>query len=139
MTHAEMAALHARCFTVPRPWGEFEIRDILATVHSFAVTEPGGFAIARVIAGEAELLTLAVLPEERRRGIGRRLLAKVIESARARGAGRLMLEVALDNSAANALYATAGFSQVARRGGYYHAPGHSATDALILSLPLSAD
>jgi ribosomal-protein-alanine N-acetyltransferase len=134
-----MAALHARCFKVPRPWGEIEIREMLDQVHTFGVTEAQGFALARVIAGEAELLTLAVAPEARRSGIARRLLAAVVAEARVRRAARLMLEVAADNVAAIALYHDAGFDRIARRPGYYRAPGRPAVDALVLSLPLPAD
>ena len=70
MTAAEMADVHAAAFTTPRPWSEAEIADLLASPLCFALTEPGGFLLGRVVAGEAELLTIAVAPDARRRGLG---------------------------------------------------------------------
>lgn len=136
MQIAAMAALHARVFTVPRPWTAEEIATLLATGHCFAETAPEGFAIARVVAGEAELLTIAVAPEARRKGVGRTLLDRIEATARTRHASRLFLEVASDNAPARALYAAAGLEQVGRRPRYYHLPDGSRQDALLLSKAL---
>ena len=56
---------------------------------------------------------LAVLPEARRRGVGRALLAAAEERARARGCGKLTLEVLDGNQRARALYTSCGFADVA--------------------------
>lgn len=137
LTPAKMAAIHGLCFIVPRPWGANEIADLLASPPCFAIAEPSGFSLARVVADEAELLTLAVAPEARRRGLGRRLLGATVTAARRRGAETMLLEVASDNAAAIALYRGAGFVQLARRREYYRLPDGGATDALILRLPLA--
>ena len=108
MRPAVLAALHARCFTMPRPWSEAEFAELLESPHAFLVTAPGGFLLGRVIAGEAELLTVAVAPESRRRGTGRALLQAFSEAARARAADTAFLEVAEDNAPARALYRAAG-------------------------------
>ncbi|MCR8725973.1 ribosomal protein S18-alanine N-acetyltransferase [Frigidibacter sp. ROC022] len=131
-----MAALHARCFTVPRPWSAGEIVDLLASVHCFMVAEPQGFALARVVADEAELLTLAVAPEARRKGLGRRLLDGCLATARQRRAEVMLLEVAADNAAAIALYHDAGFAEIARRPAYYRHPDGGSRDALVMRLSL---
>jgi ribosomal-protein-alanine N-acetyltransferase len=94
--------------------------------------EPGGFALGQVVAGEAELLTIAVAPGERRQGLGRRLLDLFLMECAARGASAVYLEVAAGNAAALGLYRSAGFSPAGRRRAYYHAPDGTATDALIL-------
>lgn len=60
-----------------------------------------------------EVLALGVLPEVRRRGIGRSLLARVLRQARAEAALEVRLNVAEDNKAARALFEQAGF-EVAR-------------------------
>ena len=133
-----MAALHARAFTVPRPWGATEFADLLTSIHVFAVTEPAGFAVGRAVAGEAELLTIAVAPEQRRQGVGRQLLDRIEAVARLRRSGRLLLEVAADNLPAIALYHSAGFRPEARRPGYYRHPDGSGRDALILAKALAA-
>ncbi len=78
-----------------------------------------GFVLARVAADEAEILTIAVLPEARRTGQGGRLLDAAVEATRQAGAAALFLEVASDNTAAIALYASRRFCPVGRRAHYY--------------------
>ncbi len=131
-----MAALHARAFSVPRPWSETEFAEMLASIHTFAVAEAQGFALGRAVAGEAELLTICVAPEARRQGIARRLIAAIEAAARLRRADSLILEVAADNAAAIALYRGAGFAATARRAGYYHHPDGGTTDAVIMAKPV---
>lgn len=137
MTAAEMAALHAASFTTPRPWSEAEITALLGDPLVFALTEPGGFLMGRAVAGEAELLTVAVAPSQRGTGIGTRLVRTFLAQARQRGAESAFLEVSEANSAARALYAACGFEIAGRRRNYYHAPDGSRQDALVLVRPLS--
>jgi ribosomal-protein-alanine N-acetyltransferase len=88
------------------------------------------------VAGEAELLTLAVAPPARRRGRGRALLAAFEQGARERGACEAFLEVAADNAPAVALYAGAGYSELGRRPGYYSRAA-GAVDALLMGRALA--
>ena len=132
MTPAEMAALHARSFTTPRPWSEAEITALLASPLVFALTRPGAFLLGRVVAGEAELLTIAVHPDQRRAGLGGALVAAFLTESRARGGESAFLEVAEGNAAARALYAACGFAPAGRRRGYYHRPDGASEDALVL-------
>jgi ribosomal-protein-alanine N-acetyltransferase len=97
---------------------------------------PVGFALGQVVLEEAELLTLGVLPEARRRGHGRRLLQAVCAGAARRGAGRITLEVAETNRDAQRLYRGAGFLAAGRRRKYYRSVGGNCADALILARPL---
>ncbi len=127
-----MAALHARCFTLPRPWSAAEIAEISGLPGSFLMLRPHGFLIGRTVLDEAELLTLAVDPDHRRQGIGRALLDHFAGQARSSGARSGYLEVASDNRAAQALYAAAGWRQSGLRRSYY-GPG---IDALILTTSL---
>lgn len=131
MTHDEMATLYARAFPGGRAWSADEIAA-LAAAPGFAVTAPTGFALGRAVAGEAELVTIAVDPAARRHGAGRALLADFEDSARSRGADRAFLEVAADNDAARGLYASAGWEETGRRIGYYARP-KGAVDALTMS------
>lgn len=135
MTADEMAALHQAAFTVPRPWGSDEIAGLMASPWCFCLSEPGGFLIGRAVAGEAELLTIAVHPDARRRGVGRRLVAGFLAEARARGAERAFLEVAADNAPALALYRNCGFAETGRRRAYY-AGAAGRVDAVIVSRAL---
>ena len=59
-----MAALHAACFAFPRPWSAAEFAALLADPLVFVQTLPGGFVMGRAVAGEAELLTVAVAPDQ---------------------------------------------------------------------------
>ncbi|MGL6211105.1 MAG: GNAT family N-acetyltransferase [Paracoccaceae bacterium] len=132
MTPDQMSALHHACFTVPRPWSADEITDLLASPHVFAIRESGGFAMGRVVVDEAELLTLAVDPGQRRKGIGARLVQAFLQEARDRGAARVFLEVVPDNHAAVSLYLQADFTVCGRRKGYYHPAEGPAQDALVM-------
>lgn len=136
MTPETMAALHARAFPGARGWSADEIAGLIAAPGGFVVSEATGFALGRAIAGEAELLTVAVAPEARRRGTGRALIARFEIDARARGAETAFLEVAADNLAALELYLSAGWAESGRRQGYYARP-NGAVDALTMAKPLA--
>ena len=99
MTPDAMAAIHAACFTVPRPWSAAEIAQIIGDRHAFVLNEAAGFLIGRVVADEAELLTLAVAPNARRQGIARRLVAGFVDEAQRRGADQAFIEVEAGNTA----------------------------------------
>lgn len=132
MTPDRLADLHAQCFTRPRPWGAAEFAALLDSPHAFLLTRPQGFLLGRVIADEAELLTLAVAPEARRLGIARALVNGFAATSRARGAAHAFLEVAADNAAAQALYRAAGWRESGRRRRYYGPD----LDAIVMTLPL---
>lgn len=137
MTPEALAALHAAGFTHPRPWSAAEFADLLAARGVFVAGDAEGFVLGRVIADEAELLTLAVAPGARRAGRGRALLAAFEAEAAARGAVSAFLEVAADNAAARALYAGAGWSETGRRRAYYSAPGGARVDAVLMGRGLA--
>lgn len=129
---AALAALHATAFD--HPWPETEIASLMASPGVFALIVDGeGFILCRAIAGEAEILTLAVDPAVRRRGTGRALVEAAALLAVQMDGETLFLEVADDNAAALALYESAGFEAVGRRRGYYA----SGADAVVMSRRLN--
>jgi len=130
-----MAALHAAAFPPAERWGAETMLRLLAMPGAFGLLDAdgAGFLLARIAADEAEILTLAVDPPARRRGIGRGLIAAGAALAGARGARTLFLEVAAANKAALALYQGAGFERRGLRRGYYP----DGSDALLLALSLS--
>jgi ribosomal-protein-alanine N-acetyltransferase len=133
MTPEALAALHALAFTdAPRPWTAAEFAVLLAEPTTVLAARGEGFALGRVTGPEAELLTLAVHPAARRRGIGQALVAAFEAAAAARGAAEVLLEVAVTNAAARGLYAGRGYDAVGRRAGYYRPPGRPPVDALVL-------
>lgn len=100
-------------------------------------TTPGallGVAGGRLVLDELEVVTIAVLPEARGRGLGGRLLRGLAAEAEAQGAERMVLEVRPSNAPARALYAAHGLRQTGRRPGYYALEGE---DALLMSGALS--
>jgi tRNA threonylcarbamoyladenosine biosynthesis protein TsaB len=133
-----LAALHAQAFA--RPWDANALHSLLAGPGVFAFAAASGFVLARAAAGEAEILTLAVIPSARGRGLGRDLMQAAALHAAAMGAQSLFLEVGTDNPAALALYNGLGFMRAGSRKGYYsdsHSQGGG--DALVLkaALPLA--
>jgi ribosomal-protein-alanine N-acetyltransferase len=85
-----------------------------------------------VVADEAEILTLATDPSNRRQGVGRQLLEQVEQGATTANATTIFLEVSDRNIAAKALYKKAGYEETARRNDYYQEPDGGRADALIL-------
>jgi ribosomal-protein-alanine N-acetyltransferase len=130
----ELAAIHATAFD--RPWNEQAMREMLAGSGAFGLKTDGGLILCRVMAGEMEVLTLAVTPDRRRRGLARTLLAAAIEVARQSGAKAAFLEVADDNAPAAALYAGVGFRRAGLRRAYYNRGAKGRVDALVMRLDL---
>ncbi len=128
-----LGALHA--LTFERPWSAADFAKLLSNPATFALLArtpaAQGFALVWAAAGDAELLTVSVVPEARRQGVGAALVEKASILARARGAATLHLEVEADNAAARALYAKLDFAEVGRRPGYY-AAARGAIDAIVM-------
>jgi [ribosomal protein S18]-alanine N-acetyltransferase len=133
---APLAAIHAACF--PDPWDAKALADLLATPGTCLLAEAVGFVLARAAGGEAEILTLAVLPSARRHGLATSLVREAASHAQELGAETLFLEVASGNAAARALYTSLGFAEAGRRKAYYTAARAVPEDALVLraNLPL---
>lgn len=127
-----LAAIHAEAFDAP--WSAAALAELLVSPGVFAVAEDDGFILIRVVADEAEILTLAVRPTARRAGLGARLVEAATVRAAALGAERMFLEVADSNAAARALYARSGFVEMGRRRGYYAHTDGRREDALTLVL-----
>jgi [ribosomal protein S18]-alanine N-acetyltransferase len=126
-------ALDALCFE--RPWtrADYE-RELADPVRCFIyLAQIDGQTIAYCsfwrVFDEIHVNNFAVHPTWRRQGIGRRLLASVLEAAAAMGAPRATLEVRRSNAAAIALYESAGFAPAGVRRAYYT---HPVEDAIIL-------
>jgi ribosomal-protein-alanine N-acetyltransferase len=134
-----LAKAHASAFDAP--WPPESFTALMGTPGVFALAAVhgtlAGLILMRAIAGEAEVLTLAVEPAHRRRGVALGLLRAALAQAAAMGAQEVFLEVAADNPAALALYRKEGFEQAGHRGGYYRRPDGQAADALVLRRTLN--
>ena len=116
------------------PWTRAQIAGELAERHALVLVSHGleGYAVFRHIAGEAELLRLAVAPPARRRGLARRLVEHGLDILRAAGCAGCYLEVRTTNGPAIALYEALDYRRAGLRRKYY-ADG---TDALIMHRPV---
>jgi ribosomal-protein-alanine N-acetyltransferase len=137
------AALHAESFTAlgERAWTRQDLAELIASPGAAGLLlqvdgNDAGLAVCRVAADEAELLTIAVRPPHRRKGLGRCLLAAVIDHVRNAGARTLFLEVGVDNAAAQSLYRAQGFCAVGERRAYYQRGQGPAADGIVMRLTL---
>ncbi len=132
MTSDQLAALHAKCFTQPRPWSQQEFAQLTENDAVFLCTAEFGFALGRIAGPEAELLTIAVDPDHRRQGLAQNLLRDFEIRAKARSATDIFLEVAQSNKAAIALYRQFGFAEVGFRKNYYTGPTGTHIAAIVM-------
>ena len=136
-----LAAVQARCRTAAyeETWSADAIATILLLPGAIALVASGdqgavvGMVMVRVAATEAEILSLGVAPQARRRGVASLLLGAATAAAAAVGADRAVLEVAVDNTAAVALYRRCGWAEFGRRRGYYRRAGGQRIDALVMA------
>jgi [ribosomal protein S18]-alanine N-acetyltransferase len=117
-----IAQLHAASFG--RGWAEDEVYRLLidgAVVAHRVMSHRAlvGFVMSRMAADEAEILSIAIAPARRRRGLSRPLLDYHLRSLAGLGARAVFLEVDEHNTPARRLYEGAGFREVGRREGYY--------------------
>ncbi|MEO1100386.1 MAG: GNAT family N-acetyltransferase [Pseudomonadota bacterium] len=136
-----MAALHRACFD--KPWDKAAFRDLLALPGALAVGlvqdgELVSFVLSSMVAGEADILTIATHPDARRKGYGRTVLEDWLRASAALGAARATLDVAADNDSAISLYESFGFKQDGRRPNYYRHADGTQVDAVLYSLKLDA-
>ncbi|MDB5545583.1 MAG: ribosomal-protein-alanine N-acetyltransferase [Hyphomicrobiales bacterium] len=137
----DAAAMHKDFFA--RPWSSAEIEDLLrqsGAVADIATDGPGkklfGFVISRVLAPEAELLTIAVARSRQGSGVGRALLSGHLARLAADRANQVFLEVDEANGAALHLYRAFGFQEVGKRPGYYPGKDGARATALVLRADL---
>ena len=132
---ALIAALHAASFH--RGWSDVEIEGLLidrqvVTHRAMLGHKLAGFIMSRMVRGEAEVLSVAVAPAWRGRGVGRRLLEVHMRQLANLGIRAVFLEVGEDNAPARTLYRRMGFGEVGRREGYYADGPDPASAALVL-------
>jgi len=130
---AMLAVLYAAAFATP--WDAKAFSDFLAQpacdAFIVATPQPAGFILVRTVADECEVITLAVDPKQRGRGLAAQLMATALTHVAQRGATSCHLEVASDNAAALALYRKFRFEQSGLRREYYRR-GEKTADAITM-------
>jgi len=144
---ADLAAIMTvehECFAADA-WSEANMHLELVAHHTFywvatAQVDEGAervvaYAGLSKIAGseQSDVQTIAVAPDFRGKGLGRKLMHRMIAEARRREATEIFLEVRADNPVAQSLYVSLGFEPIDRRRGYYQPDG---VDAIVMRAPL---
>jgi ribosomal-protein-alanine N-acetyltransferase len=131
-----LVPLERRCFS--DPWTAEAFEEMFASPfgRGFVAERLGeveGYLVARAVAGEGEILNLAVAPEVRGQGLGAELLRTALDCLIEAGAREVFLEVREGNATAQSLYQRRGFRPIGRRARYYRNP---VEDAIVLRLAL---
>lgn len=135
-----LAELHGQCFA--KGWGHLEFESFFERAGVFAAIayhrekKPVGFVLCWLVDQQCDLLSMGVLADFRRDGIGQMLLDYATENARSLGAGHMALEVNINNKAARELYEAQGYAQYHIRKDYYSNADGSRADAICLKKPL---
>jgi ribosomal-protein-alanine N-acetyltransferase len=132
---ARLAQLHSASFH--RGWGEAEFEAMLTErntlVHRLRLGRRIiGFAVSRLAADEAEILSIAVAADQRGRGLSRNLLLTHLGHLAGRGVRTVFLEVEENNQPARALYQRAGFAVAGRRERYYREADGQQLNAVLM-------
>jgi [ribosomal protein S18]-alanine N-acetyltransferase len=135
-----LAQLHAASFH--RGWGEGEFEGMMSQrntlVHRLRIGRKlVGFIVSRMAADEAEILSIAIAPSHRGRGLSRDLLLTHLRHLAGHGIKTVFLEVEENNQPARKLYDGSGFTVVGRRERYYQQPDGEQLNALLMRRDLS--
>jgi len=135
-----LAQLHGASFH--RGWGDGEFETMIAErntlVHRLRLGRKTiGFAVSRMGADEAEILSIAIDARHRGRGLSHNLLLTHLGHLAGHGVRRIFLEVEENNAPARRLYERAGFAVVGRRERYYRQQNGEQLNALLMRRDLS--
>lgn len=155
----QLAALHAQCFS--KGWSSLEFESFFeragvfaalayhnaaqeaqpsleqgllrsdSTSRAGATQRAAGFILCWIIEDVCDLLSIGVIPEFRREGVGQMLLDYATDTARDMGASSIVLEVNINNVAAHAIYEANGYAKDGIRKAYYSNPDGTRADAVI--------
>ena len=141
---SQVSALHGERFA--KPWNDGEFHSLLMQPHVFGFVARqttglfrlplAGFVLSRAVAGEGEILTIAVHGKAGRAGLGWRLMQAAMREVKARGGDSLFLEVDDTNQAALGLYRNLRFETVGERPAYYKDKDGVRTTALVMKRDL---
>lgn len=124
------------------PWPESVLRRYLAKEKTCWVLESNNlvvaYAVNTLIAGEAELLMIAVSPKQQGKGFGRQLMSAIYQYLQQQQAEQWFLDVRESNEKAIHLYESLGFAQAGVRPNYYPTANGN-EDALLYALAITSD
>lgn len=132
MNAEEMAFIHGAAFENARHWSAEEFEKLLENPSTVLASVAQAFVLGRLIADEAEILTVATHPDFQRQGSAFRALVAFEFEVVKKGARMIFLDVAADNESAIALYEKSGFGTIATRKAYYRLQNGAFSDALVM-------
>ena len=132
MSARNLETIHRQSGYAQRTWSASEYDTLIENPRTVLVQDSYCFTIGRLVAGEAELLMIAVAQEHQGKGLGRRSLKKFEEVLITKGATCCFLEVAKTNISACTLYEAEGFDVISTRKAYYQLGKNNRVDALIM-------
>ncbi len=139
--HAKaLADIHKACFA--KSWSHLEFESFFERAGVFAAIaynkkqEKVGFVLCWLIEDQCDLLSMGVLPDYRRDGVGQMLLDFAMHNAKSLDAKFMVLEVNIKNVAAHTLYEEQGFEKFSIRKGYYTNADGTLADAVCMRKPL---
>ena len=132
MSAQSLESIHQQSADTHRIWSAEEYHTLLNDPFTVLVKNPHSFAIGRLVAGEGELLMIAVIKEKQGQGLGRRCLEEFEMALSDKGADCCFLEVAKTNVRAQQLYESRGFECISTRKAYYQIDKNNREDALIM-------
>ena len=112
------------CFP-EKPWSMSGIHAVFNLLGGIWIVEDYGYALGVRLGDECELYRIAVMPQERSKGLGRALLERFLTECNS----TVFLEVASRNAPAISLYRKCGFEEIAVRKGYYY---HLRDDCIVM-------
>lgn len=113
----ELENLHKVCFP-NKPWSASDFADLKKSGCDIIASQ-NGFVVWRVVADEAEIITIGVHPDARKSGIASAMLAIIENDIKKRGGKKIFLEVAENNEPARKLYEANGYKKIGIRPKYY--------------------
>ena len=125
----ELSNLHKKCFP-NKPWSANEFRDLQKSGCEIIMSQ-NGFIVYRIAVDEAEIITIGVNPEMRRKGIASAMIGIIEKNLKNQGVKKIFLEVSATNIPAQKLYENAGFKPVGSRPKYY-----DGVDAIVMAKDL---
>ena len=136
MTPEKMAKLHSNSEANHRIWHAREFAQILPLKGVFAECHQHGFALARVIESEAELLLLVTDKIKQNTGLATYCLLKIEKTLVENGARKLSLEVSESNKTAIQVYKKLNYKKISVRKSYSRDKNGNFEDAVVMQKDL---
>ena len=125
----KLVELHRQCFP-DKPWSESDFMELKKSGCEIVASD-NGFIVWRVVADQAEIITIGVAPDARRSGIAESMILLMEQELKKQSIVNIFLEVSEVNYPAKKLYEKLGFTVVGKRPKYY-----DGIDAIIMSKAL---